>query len=431
MVKNIKISSYLAGMAFSLMAFQSAYGYNLEDALISAYETNAELQTQEETLGKARAQQLKSLSGFLPSVHYDIGQQKKKYDRPTASPTTIASHKKRYRTNDLQIEQSLFEGGSSLANVYAASKGFSAQESALLAKYNEVTIKVVDAYVDTLTKREIAQRSRKNEEMLQEHLRITEVRFKLGEATKTDLFHAKAALANASARLASDQSNAAAAEAKYEHIVGQPLPADAEVLNHFNLTVPESYDEFLALVISKNPNLAAAKDQRSAKKSAVLASAGAFLPRVSAGITKHKETADRDKDGTSYVVQVKIPIFQQGIEYASLKEARHDSRSAEIHLRDINRALEEQAVSLWSGYKASKLAIQATEEGVKAASEALIGVKEEAKAGTRSTFDVLQTQKEFFDAEVNNLKTIQSYILTIYQMYGMMGDLTKNSKKQP
>ena len=128
-------------------------------------------------------------------------------------------------------------------------------------------------------------------------------------------------------------------------------------------------------------------------------------------------------DSNTYALQVSVPIFQGGGEYASIKEQIHLSHQADYNYKEVDRQVIESSISVWNNYKTSKAIIKSREEAIKAATLALEGVQEEANIGTRTTIDLLNAEKELFDAKVSYRTAKRDYIVSIYQMLQLMGSI--------
>ena len=82
------------------------------------------------------------------------------------------------------------------------------------------------------------------------------------------------------------------------------------------------------------------------------------------------------------------------------REARAQVNSERASLRATERQLRAQITTLWRRMEEAEASIYAAEIGVQAASSALDGVRAEARAGLRTTVDVLDTEGERAEAEI-------------------------------
>ena len=95
----------------------------------------------------------------------------------------------------------------------------------------------------------------------------------------------------------------------------------------------------------------------------------------------------------SLMGQISVPIYDGGVTYASTRQAKEQLGQQELQTdlqRDKVRAA---VVSAWGVNENSVGIIKSAKAQVAAAEIALAGVREEAKVGQRTTFDVLTAQQ--------------------------------------
>ena len=93
-----------------------------------------------------------------------------------------------------------------------------------------------------------------------------------------------------------------------------------------------------------------------------------------------------------------------------MEEARHKAR--------------ETARNAFQTFQSAESAVEADKDEVRAASEALTGVKEESKVGTRTTLDVLNAEQELLDAKIDLAKSLHDRNLAVVQIKAAIGVLT-------
>jgi outer membrane protein len=79
----------------------------------------------------------------------------------------------------------------------------------------------------------------------------------------------------------------------------------------------------------------------------------------------------------------------------------------------------------------AQAALDADKTEVGAAAEALEGVKEESKVGTRTTLDVLNAEQELLDARIDQVKSQRDRDYAVLQIKAAIGQLTADNLKLP
>ena len=81
----------------------------------------------------------------------------------------------------------------------------------------------------------------------------------------------------------------------------------------------------------------------------------------------------------------------------------------------------------WGQLEAAKAQIQATTTQVNASEIALNGVREEAKAGQRTTLDVLNAQQELVNARVSLVTAQRDRVVASYTLLSAVGRLAPDA----
>jgi outer membrane protein len=78
----------------------------------------------------------------------------------------------------------------------------------------------------------------------------------------------------------------------------------------------------------------------------------------------------------------------------------------------------------WGALQAAKTQITAAQSQIAAAERALYGVREEAKAGQRTTLDILNAQQELLNARIGLIYAQRERVVASYAVLGAMGRLS-------
>jgi outer membrane protein len=84
-------------------------------------------------------------------------------------------------------------------------------------------------------------------------------------------------------------------------------------------------------------------------------------------------------------------------------------------------------VQAWGNFDASRSEIQANQAQVAAAGVALAGVREEAKVGQRTTFDVLQQQQVLINARSSLITAQRDQVVAAYTLLSAVGKLNASA----
>ena len=96
-----------------------------------------------------------------------------------------------------------------------------------------------------------------------------------------------------------------------------------------------------------------------------------------------------------------MPIYTGGETYARVRQAKETAGQRRIEADATRDQVRAAVVSAWGALEAAKASIRASQAQVDAANIALMGVREEARVGQRTTLDILNQQQELLNARVN------------------------------
>ena len=412
-------------LALGLLAAPAA-AESLSAALSSAYRNNPKLMAGRANLRATDEGVAKARSGWRPKVNI-------------AGSATLGTGKTRplpgkwldYNREQIAItlRQPLFDGMKTHYNVKAAKAQVRAGQQNLFATEQQVLLDAVLAYMNVVRDAEIVRLQRKNVRVLREQLKATRDRFSVGDVTRTDVSQAQAALAGARAQLAQAQAALADSRAAYEEVVGHK-PRGL----HFPASLPRSMPGTLRAALRRaarhNPQVLAAAFGAQAARHAVDAAFGDLLPKLdlqaslSANRNKVEGLAPTKTRDANVSLSLQVPLYNGGYFHASVREAKHKAAAADLQVAVARRAVQKAVVQAWYNLQAAQRLITAASARVKASRQAYRGVREEYKAGSRTTLDVLNARQALNNARVELVKARAAKVSSTYALLAAMGEMT-------
>lgn len=119
-------------------------------------------------------------------------------------------------------------------------------------------------------------------------------------------------------------------------------------LVHSNL---QNFDTMLILAQNDNPKVKSSRHTLKAAKSAVIAESGKLLPKVSLVLQRDEQKSSYYFNGQSITnnliyLDINIPIFQSGSEYASIAKANKQKQIANLEnklaLEEVEKSVKEE-----------------------------------------------------------------------------------------
>ena len=329
----------------------TAQAADLQDALISVYESNprllaerARLREVDESYVQARAQGRPTIGGTG-----SISQSFVNFPGGAAIFSGVASDiggdvNISGRPNDIgvQVVQPLYQGGRVKALKTQAKLGILAARETLRAQENDLFLSAANAYVDVRRDTEAIRIRRNNVRVLMRQLEAATARFEVGSGTRTDIAQSEARLSVAEAGLAQAEAQLAVSEASYVRHVGQkPVQLSAPPI----YTLPPSLADAIAAARENNPQLIGSYFNEAAGRAAIDVAKAAGRPTVSitGGVSRQRDQLSQLQsiDAASIVAQVTIPIYSGGANTSRRRQAEHAKTRLAFETRDAELGVDQ------------------------------------------------------------------------------------------
>ncbi|WP_215753718.1 TolC family outer membrane protein [Acetobacter sp. P5B1] len=405
--------------------------HTLQEALASAYLTNPTLQQARATLRATDEQVPTALAGWRPTVTGTVGLTYYKgtndYQGSADQPGYLRIYDTPGYTAGLTIQQPIYSGGKTTASTHQAVNKVMAARANLISVEQQVFKNVVNAYVSVIEDEQLLQLNINNERVLQQQLRATNERFKVGEITRTDVAQAESAYASAKATRQQSEGTLQTAQATYMQIVGMAPPPNLVPPQPLVLPV-KNEQTAAAMAVKNNPDVINALFTESSQKDAVAVAMAAIMPKISATAAYSRQinqSLNHQIDENKYaMLNFNIPVYQGGSEYAAVRQAKQQAQAAHREVDIQRRTAAQDAVSNWQKLVSYQAAISSNRAAIKAGTVALDGVERQAIVGTSTTLEVLQQQETLLQAQVALVQSLSNMVLASYNVASAIGRLT-------
>lgn len=393
------------------------------EAMISAYKTNPRLKAQRKALEEANEQVSQAIAGFRPSVNatYQTGRQITSFD---GSPENYEDVENR----TLILNQPIFLGGRNYYAVKAAKDRMKSARADLRAIEQEVLLDAVTAYMDVVQDYSLLKLSLNNVKVLKKQLKASRDRFSVGDVTRTDVAQSEARYARAQSDAIQAGSNFQGSLAQFERVIGFK-PANMPLRLPERLPpLPKTLERAIERAIDDNPGIISTKYGVSAAADDVNVAVSRILPQVSLqGSINRQDGAGvlgtNRFDNDRLLLNVDIPIYQNGSEYSQVRAAELQKKRRLYELSDVRQQVREALVIAWENLEAAIATIEAQESQVRSAEIALEGVRQENQYGARTVLDVLDAEQELFIAQVELVRAQRNRYVSFFNLLQVLGEL--------
>jgi outer membrane protein len=426
-----------AAAAVLLMAYvgpMPALADTIEAALVRSYQNNPQLNAQRASVRFTDENVPQALSGYRPKVAI-TGSAGYQYTDTNStqggSPNTIVRTEIHGtdppRSIGATVTQTLFNGQQTANKTRAAESQVSGAREALRVLEQTVLLSAATIYMDYLRDSAIVEVQRSNTRVLTQTLKQTRDRFNVGEVTRTDVAQSEAQLAAGVTQQLAAEATLTTTRSNFRRIIGNEPEALApgSPVDRF---LPGSLPAAVELSLLENPNVTAAMFGIDVNYLQVKVNEGALLPTVTlqASVQQSYESSMTTYRafGASAIAQVSVPVYQGGAEYSLIRQSKETLAQQRLNLemtRDQTRA---NTVTAWGQLVAGRAQVSSAQSQVTASEIALNGVREEAKAGQRTTLDVLNAQQALVNARVALVTAQHDRVVASYAVLNAVGRLS-------
>lgn len=365
----------------------------LGDAVATAYATNP-------TLAAARARQ---------DALAETTEQARAAGRLTASADAGGGYDRfNYGKGGTAIASAslpIWTGGRVRSAVRAAQGDVAAGAEDLRDTAAAVLEAVVGTYANLLFDQQSVAIAEADIELLENQVKDTQLRFHLGNATRTDVARLEAQRAGAEATLASAQATLAGDVATYRATVGRDPGTLAPGPDGVG-SLPGTLDQARGQALASNPVLLASRHAAEAAGARVEAARANGNPFLDAGGAYGRDldlarSTDRGFPvAASAGLTLHVPILTGGLVASQVRQARAARGAAEFDSDAAGREALRQAETAWAALEGARASARANAASVAAAELALKGVRAEYAFALRSTLDILVADESLRGAQL-------------------------------
>jgi len=426
-----------ASAAVLLMAYAGstpALADTIEAALVRAYQNNPQLNAQRAQVRATDENVPQALSGYRPKVAVTASAGYQYTDvnttqggTPTQLVRTEIHGAHAPRSAGLTITQNLYNGNQTANRTRAAESQVSGAREGLRVLEQSVLLSAATIYMDYLRDSAILEVQRSNVRVLEQTLKQTRDRFNVGEVTRTDVAQSEAQLAAGKTQELTAEANLTTTRSNFRRIIGNE-PENLAPGSPVDRFLPGTLPGAVELSLIENPNVTASMYGIDVNFLQVKVAEGALLPTVSLQASvqqSYEQTMTTFRTfGASAIAQLSVPVYQGGGEYSLIRQSKETLAQQRLNLETTRDSTRANTVTAWGQLVAGKAQVASAQSQVTASEIALNGVREEAKAGQRTTLDVLNAQQTLVNARVALVTAQHDRVVASYAVLNAVGRLS-------
>jgi protease secretion system outer membrane protein len=382
-------------------------------------------------------------SNLLPSVSASFSTSRNVADTDTLQDTIVGQRRvlehPRYlsRSNVVQLRQPILnlEG---IARYRQGKVQAEQGEAMFAAGTDEVTVRVVSAYMDALFADDQVALSKVSRDMYLEMMKVNQRLFEKGEGTKTDMLETQARLDLAEAQLTEAKDNAVAARETLAGIIGMdPGPLDRLGDGFRPATIqPGTFEDWEKVAREHNHELAAARLAAENARLDISRNRAGHFPRVdfiaaySKGDAESINTYTQNSVNRTIGLQVNVPIYQGGAISASTRQAAANYARAQS---DVDARTSKILVELRKAHSlvvSSVHKIEALEKAVASGKLLMTATEQSIKGGVRINLDLLNAQQQLYTSQRDLAQARYTYLIGLLRLRAAAGTLDSSAVRE-
>jgi outer membrane protein len=322
----------------------------------------------------------------------------------------------------IRVVQSLYEGGRIASSLRVAKL---TRQQAMLNYQTAVSDTVLDVqigYFDVLLAEQQIIVQEASVELLSSELADTNRRFDAGTVPRFNVLRAEVELANARPKLIRARNAFRIAKNNLANLVGFNVPKETFEDIPLKLSgkleaVPYEieFPRAIALALERRTELGALRKSESLRREDIVNARASYKPSLQAyaGYEGHNSILEPDLNtdlhGWIAGVQMSWDIFDGGLAYGKIKQARALHEKAEVDLEDAGRRIELEVRTAFSNFREANEVLKSQEKVVEEGEEALRLAKARNEAGTATQLDVLSAQTALTEARTTQVQALHDY----------------------
>ena len=411
---------------FFLLISNICLSQTLYDTLSKVYNSNPILKGNRFKLEAINEELAKAISKNRPKVNLygSLGSDK----TTTVNTSNVESTKNNNpKSVTLEVKQNLYDFGRTKTLINIADASIFAQRADLRHQEQEVLLETSKIYLTLLASLEINNLAKNNVVLLKRHYQATNDKFKLGEATSTDLSLAKARFLRARSDEIKSRGEVEKERSKYFSLVGAEAPLNLE-FPEIKIEIPKKLKDISKETLQGNPNIIAGGFRKKLSFIKISSAAAELLPSLDLNLSAQNAWAPNtffdEYENYKMELNLKFPLYSGGYNYSNIRQKKKEAlQNSKIHDHTIKNTLKEVEI-LWIEFKSLESQILSIEAAINANEMALDGVKKENEVGSRTLLDVLDTEQDLLEEKVELIKAKRDKFQTIFSLIANMGKLS-------
>lgn len=409
----------------------AAHALTLEESVAAGILIDPELKQTYSRMKSIESDKDFSFGDYLPTLTLSAGGGTERSEYSSGTKTGDETKKSEL---SLILRQPIFSGLQTHNDVKRLSYEVQAERLKLYSEAEDVTVQIIEVYLDLLTAQHVYELSQRNQE---DHEKILEdVRTKVNNqlAARSDLAQIESRVANARASTIAAYNAMVDFQSRFVLLVGQQPGELSEPVANM-LALPASESEAIDQAKQNHYAILSALEDVKATDREYAAAAGDYYPEV---FLELSSIQDKYWDGgtgpgsspntgktydTGIMLKMEWDLYNGGKDYARRAASRWRHQES-LQLKEATvRDVVTEVHQTWSAYTYLGQQVEFLKSNVDNSAIAEQGYQEQFRVGRRELLDVLIAKTDVFQARKSYLETQSRHLIATYRLKRITGQL--------
>ncbi|MFP3868103.1 MAG: TolC family protein [Desulfobacteraceae bacterium] len=328
-----------------------------------------------------------------------------------------------YFSHRFTLNQLLYDFGKTPGQVAESKANYQATNYDYANTRQQVVLNAKTSYFGYLATKRAVEVSEKNVELNQELVRQAQGFYRAGIRARIDVAKAEANLYDAESALIEAKNAFKISKVTLMNALGLKTWPYTDLKDILDVQpIPISLEEARKLAFQRRPELLKNLSQQQSSQAAVQVAQSGYLPTLSAsGIHSWRGSDYPLREGWTVGVGITFPLFEGLSTVNDVRRAKSTLRSVEANEQVIRQDITKEVEESYLDLVAAAEKIRARAKALESAQENLRLARGRYQAGIGSIIEVTDAQVQFFDSELNHIRSLYDHKVARAQLEKVIG----------
>ncbi len=423
----------VAGLLLACGSSVAPAATDLAEALRLAAENDAEYQAAGAANRAAQEATPQARADLLPSISASADTFGTELDVREAS-AVAAEGRRRFNSRSMSVDlvQPLYRKDRWIRLDQARTE-VSASDADFEFAFQELLLRVASRYFDVLRARDTLTFSRAEQEAFGQQLEQSQQRFEVGLIAITDVEEAKAGFDLARAQVIEAENELANAREALREVTGE-YHDELSILGDsmpLELPEPDDIDAWTRTALERNLELKSRRFDTEGSRLEIERAEAGHLPTLDLVGSHRRDRSSGGASGGSRTwnsqigLELRVPIYLGGSIVSQTRESRHLYQQSLDEQEQLRRQVQRQARDAYLNVASGISRVRALAQAVVSNRSAVEATEAGFQVGTRTTVDVLNAQRDLFQAQRDFADARYSYVVDTLTLKLAAGSLSE------